>query len=174
MLPLCGRGWRFCSLSSDGGANRTNTPHHPSLPHSAVEISAFGVLFVSCLYFLLAFAVMIGVRAFLAGGDWRMFLPSHDPAQNVLLHWPRRGEQWTMAQLLVLIGALGTANSYMNVYATPPTRTPPMVQTVLLNAGEEDRVNGVGKSIDGITDGWCTGCFARADILMLYIWQRTR
>ena len=40
-----------------------------------------------------------------------------------------------MMQLTVAIGALGTLNSLMNVYASPPTRTPPLVQTVLLNAG---------------------------------------
>ena len=40
-----------------------------------------------------------------------------------------------MAQLAMFVGLLGTANSMMNVYATPPSRTPPLVQSVLLNAG---------------------------------------
>ena len=80
------------------------------------------------MYFLICFTAIIGARAIAAGGDWRMFLPSHDPAQNALLVW---GREWTMAQLAMFVGVLGTANSLMNVYATPPTRTPPLVQVRL-------------------------------------------
>jgi hypothetical protein len=98
-------------------------------------ISAFAVLFMGCLYFLIAFLVLIGVRAILSGGDWMMFMPSHDWEQNALFVWPKKGQDWTMMQLTFVIGLLGTANSMMNVYASPPNRTPPLVQTVLLNAG---------------------------------------
>ena len=114
----------------------------------ARETSPFAVLFVGALYFLLTFLILIGVRAFAAGGDWMMYMPSHDPAQNILFSCCMRRRdgdgtagrgccsgEWTMMQLTMAIGALGTLNSLMNVYASPPTRTPPLVQTVLLNAG---------------------------------------
>ena len=44
--------------------------------------SPFAVLFIGCLYFLLTFLVLIGARAVAAGGDWAMFMPSHDPVRG--------------------------------------------------------------------------------------------
>lgn len=102
---------------------------------SSPDLSSFGVILVSTAYFALAFAAIIGVRAVAAGGDWRMFLVSHDPEENVLLRWPVRGQGWSMAQLVCACGLLASLNSYLNVYAAPPSRTPPLVQSVLLNTG---------------------------------------
>ena len=41
----------------------------------------------------------------------------------------------TLAQLAVLVGLLNIANGFLIVYASPPDRTPPLVQAVLQNSG---------------------------------------
>ena len=73
--------WWTSGSSSPAAVNGTAAGSGGAPPGTPRGTSPFAVLFIGCLYFLLTFCVLIGLRAGAAGGDWAMYLPSHDPVR---------------------------------------------------------------------------------------------
>lgn len=79
--------WWTSGSSSPSAVNGTAAGGGGGAPAGTPRgTSPFAVLFIGCLYFLLTFCVLIGLRAGAAGGDWAMFLPSHDAVRGSAGH----------------------------------------------------------------------------------------
>jgi hypothetical protein len=99
------------------------------------DISSYGVSIVSNTYFLFAFwALLLGHAVYYR--DWGILQVATAPEERRLFARPvkqKDGWQLTQAQLVVIIGFLFTWMSIQFTYGSPPSRTPPLVQSVLLN-----------------------------------------
>lgn len=100
------------------------------------SISNFGILILcGCSFFVMFGLGLLGFA--IATGDYKALLPSDDPYQCSIFvsPWNRTGRfQLTQAQILLMVGLLNAGNGYGIVYASPPNRTPPLVQAILQNA----------------------------------------
>jgi hypothetical protein len=114
-------------------------------------ISAYGILLLCGLSFATIFGLALLTFAFLTG-DASALRVSDDPAERGLFVSPWREDgkggsrataagasarrfQLTHLQILACVGFLNSLNGWLIVYASPSTRTPPLIQAVLQNAG---------------------------------------
>lgn len=93
-----------------------------------VDISQYGVLLFNNLFFPVIFLCALGVEA-VRRRDWRLLLVDDDARERSFF---KLGSQM---QLAAVIGLLNILNGFFVVYASPPTRTPPLIQAILQNAG---------------------------------------
>ena len=99
-------------------------------------ISAFAVLLLCGCVFAVFFplcALVFAVRT----GDWSVFSVSGDAWESRLLASPFRpsGFRLSHAQTLAAAGVCNALNGILIVYASSPTKTPPLIQAILQNCG---------------------------------------
>jgi hypothetical protein len=105
----------------------------------SAPISPFGIIALCGV----AFSVIFGVGLLLFAAvtrDASALAVSDDPAQCRVFVSPfpaglRGGAVLTHAQVALAVGFLNSLNGWLIVYASPPDRTPPLIQAVLQNAG---------------------------------------
>ncbi len=91
-------------------------------------MSPYGILMVNTIFFPAIFGLLLVFYAAFRR-DWGVLLLSDNASQRSL--WMRGSE----AQTLALTGLFNALNGIFIVYASPPSRTPPLIQAVLQNAG---------------------------------------
>jgi hypothetical protein len=99
-------------------------------------VGPYGLLFLCGLAFVLVF--FLSSLAFaVSTGDWSVFSVSDDEWERRLLVSPFRpsGFRLTHAQVLACSGFCNALNGILIVYASPASRTPPLIQAVLQNCG---------------------------------------
>ena len=99
---------------------------------TAAPISPFGILLYANLFFTSFFGLLLVIFAAVTR-DKSALLVADSPIQRSLFTLTKRGA--TLAQLAALVGLLNIANGFLIVYASPPDRTPPLIQAVLQNSG---------------------------------------
>ena len=93
---------------------------------TAAPISPFGVLLFVFLWSGLAFCGALAWLAF-KRRSWRVAWVAEDAEECSILRWGG------LHQLAALAGLLNVLNGLLQFYATPPTRTPPLIQAILCN-----------------------------------------
>ena len=95
-------------------------------------ISAYGILVYANIFFVVFFGSLLAAYA-CHRGDRRVLLVADDPQERTLFTCsPRR---LTLVQIACLVGLLNIANGLGVVYASPSSRTPPLIQAILQNSG---------------------------------------
>jgi hypothetical protein len=100
------------------------------------NISNFGILILCGCSFALIFGAALLAFAAITG-DWRSLAPSDEDDECRLFASPflSNGKlQMTQLQILACVGFLNALNGFGIVYASPPSRTPPLVQAILQNS----------------------------------------
>ena len=113
----------------------TLQPHSPPthLPSTVVywleaPISPWGVLAFANIWFPLMFGSMLLGYAILRRDASVLWVADTRPQRSLL----KRG---SLMQLACLTGLANVLNGYGIIYASPPSRTPPLIQAVLQNSG---------------------------------------
>lgn len=100
-------------------------------------VSNLGILFLCGSAFAALFGGGLALFAYISRDPAALYC-ADDPAERALLTLPcgraRAGRGLTQAQILVVVGVLNALNGFGIVYASPPDRTPPLVQAILQNA----------------------------------------
>ena len=95
---------------------------------TSAPISPYGILLFANIFFPCFFGtLLVGYASYTR--DWSALYVADDPAQRSLL---RKG---SLAQIAAVVGLLNILNGFLIVYASPPDRTPPLIQAVLQNSG---------------------------------------
>ena len=102
------------------------------------KISNFGILILCGMSFFVFFGILCLLFA-MYYDDWTVFhiSDSSDAHERWLFFnpWRRSGFQLTHMQILCSVGFLNSLNGFLIVYASPPDRTPPLIQAIFQNAG---------------------------------------
>ena len=95
------------------------------------DISPYGILLYANVFFTLFFGLLLAAFA-ACTRDASALLVADAPRQRSLLSCSRT---LTLAQLSCCVGLLNILNGFLIVYASPPDRTPPLIQAILQNSG---------------------------------------
>jgi hypothetical protein len=99
-------------------------------------VSPYGILLISGCSFAIIFG--LALLAFSAiTGDYTSLAPSDEKEERRIFASPYSGGSFrlTHMQILCSVGFLNSLNGWLIVYASPASRTPPLIQAVLQNAG---------------------------------------
>ena len=126
---------------------------------TAAPISQFGVLIFIFCWAALAFCCALGILAF-RRRSWRVAWVAEDVIECSIFKWG------SLHQLAILAAFLNVASGLLQTYASPPSRTPPLIQAALYNTGSLFAVP-FSKAILGDRKRYCTAWPIAAGVLVV-------